>query len=198
MLSFLCSINKLGLRLGSWSLLILLGLLVSVGITVAAGPGGADVEIPLSAVVSGGANLTTTLPNGDILDVDLTVGDPIAGEGAGSDGHSLACGFQALREAVEESSGPIGTPFRRGDTNTDGQFNIADGIATLGFLFSGGTITCLDAADSNDDGQVNIADGIKILGVLFSGDTPPVTPGPDSCGLDPTDDVLECETYDAC
>ena len=198
MTSSLRSIHKLGLRLGSSSLFILLGLLVSVGITVAGGPGGGDVEMPVGTISSGGASLSATLPNGDILDVDLTIGTPVAAEGSGSGEYSLISGFQALREAAEESSGPVGTPFRRGDANADGLVDIGDAIATLGFLFNGGGMPCRDAGDGNDDGLVDIGDAIKILGVLFSGDTPPATPGPDNCGIDPTDDALECETYNAC
>ena len=198
MSSLLRSVNHLGLRLGSGSLFVLLGLLVSVGITVAGGPGGGDVEMPVGTISSGGASLSATLPNGDTLDVDVTLGAPMAAEGSGSGEYSLISGFQALREAAEESSGPVGTPFRRGDANTDGAVDIGDAIATLGLLFSGGSVSCDDAADSNDDGAVDIADAIKVLGVLFSGDTPPATPGPDNCGIDPTDDALECETYNAC
>ena len=198
MISSLRFIQKLGLRLGSSSLLILLGLLVSVGITVAGGPGGGDVEMPVATFSSGGASLSATLPNGDILDVDLTIGAPMAAEGSGSGEYALISGFQALREAAEESSGPVGTPFRRGDANTDGLVDIGDAIATLGLLFSGGSVSCDDAADSNDDGAVDIGDAIKVLGVLFSGDTPPAAPGPDNCGIDPTDDSLDCESYDSC
>ena len=198
MISSLRSIQKLGLRLGSWSLFVLLGLLVSVGITVAGGPGGGDVEMPVGTFSSGGASLSATLPNGDLLDVDLTLGAPMASEGSGSGEYSLISGFQALREAAEESSGPVGTPFRRGDANGDTLFDIGDAIAMLNLLFAGGSVTCDDAADCNDDGLVDIADAIKVLNVLFTSDTPPATPGPDNCGIDPTDDALECETYDAC
>lgn len=198
MISSLRSIQKLGLRLSSWSLFVLLGLLVSVGITVAGGPGGGDVEMPVGTLSSGGASLHATLPNGDLLDVDLTIGAPMASEGSGSGEYALISGFQALREAAEESSGPVGTPFRRGDANGDTLFDIGDAIAMLNLLFAGGSVTCDDAADCNDDGMVDIADAIKVLNVLFTSDTPPATPGPDNCGSDPTDDALECENYDAC
>ena len=90
------------------------------------------------------------------------------------------------------------TLFKRGDSNADGGFDIGDAISTLGYLFGGESISCIDAADANDDGQVDIADAINKLGVLFSGSTPLPTPGSSECGADPTDDNLECESYNAC
>ena len=90
------------------------------------------------------------------------------------------------------------TLFRRGDVNTDGLFNIADAVAVLDFLFTGGTISCDDSADSNDDGTVNIADGISVLGTLFNGGAPMPAPGSNNCGPDPTDDTLECDSYNSC
>ena len=80
--------------------------------------------------------------------------------------------------------------FARGDSNGDGTVNIADAIATLGFLFGGAEAPqCLDSADANDDGGLNIADAIATLGFLFGGggDLPPPFPG---CGNDPTEDTL--------
>ncbi|MEC9475395.1 MAG: S8 family serine peptidase [Planctomycetota bacterium] len=90
------------------------------------------------------------------------------------------------------------TPFRRGDVNGDALFNIADPVSALAFLFTGGSISCDDAADCNDDGTVNIADAVSALAALFSGADPPPAPGPDSCGPDPTDDTLECDSYNSC
>ena len=87
------------------------------------------------------------------------------------------------------------TPFIRGDVNGDSTINVADAITTLAYLFTGGTIPCDNAADSNDDGTLNIADAIALLGYLFSGTTPPPPPFPD-CGIDPTVDALECESFD--
>jgi len=89
------------------------------------------------------------------------------------------------------------TPFSRGDANADGGIDIGDAIATLSYLFTGGTIPCDNAADSNDDGTLNIADAIALLGYLFNGATPPPPPFPD-CGIDPTVDALECDAFAAC
>lgn len=91
-----------------------------------------------------------------------------------------------------------GTPFVRGDANTDGTIDIADALAVLNSLFGAIIpVTCRSAADANDDGTVNIADAVYLLSHLFAGTAPPVAPFPD-CGRDPTDDALECEEFSAC
>ncbi len=88
--------------------------------------------------------------------------------------------------------------FRRGDTNADAARNITDGIFVLNFLFNGGpTPTCMDAADANDDGDVNISDGVWILNFLFTGGGPPPPPL-DECGVDRTDDDLDCVEFRPC
>ncbi|MBT7129826.1 MAG: hypothetical protein HN891_03865 [Planctomycetes bacterium] len=56
---------------------------------------------------------------------------------------------------------------------------------------------CIDSADGNDDGLVDLADPIALLGYLFNGATPPPPPFPD-CGIDPTPDALECDSFAAC
>jgi len=88
--------------------------------------------------------------------------------------------------------------FSRGDCNGDGQFNIADPIFVLGYLFSNGPAPgCEDACDANDDGQINIADAIRKLAALFSGGAPPPAPFP-GCGPDPTPDAISCGAYPNC
>ena len=89
-------------------------------------------------------------------------------------------------------------PFKRGDVNGDGFVDIADAIAALSYLFGQGTATCLDALDSNDSSMTDIGDVIHILGFLFSGESPQPDPGNQNCGLDPTDDALDCVSYDGC
>ncbi|PJE64166.1 MAG: hypothetical protein COU90_04145 [Candidatus Ryanbacteria bacterium CG10_big_fil_rev_8_21_14_0_10_43_42] len=84
--------------------------------------------------------------------------------------------------------------FVRGDSNTDGDFNLSDTIRLLDVLFRGGDpLTCADAADANDDGLLDISDAVFILLVLFSDNEMPL-PFPDA-GPDPTDDPLGCENY---
>ena len=82
--------------------------------------------------------------------------------------------------------------FIRGDSNGDGNLDIADAIFSLNFLFSAGPGPCLDAIDANDDGMNDIADPIFALDVLFGGGgTTPAMPFP-MCGEDPTADALDC------
>jgi len=177
--------------------LVLYFTVASIGV-VLGGPGGGEIEIPVSTFPGGGGSHSVVLPGGESLDIDFSVGLAMGAEGTGVGDYSLSSGFQAQREAAEEGSGPVGTPFRRGDANGDGLLDIADAIATLGFLLSGGAMNCADAGDSNDDGLVNIADGITVLGTLFSGGGAPPAPGPNTCGIDPTDDALDCEIYNSC
>lgn len=85
-----------------------------------------------------------------------------------------------------------GVSFVRGDCNGDLGFDIADAVAGLSTLFSGGDpVGCLDACDSNDDGAFDIADMVFILANLFSGGAAPATPFPD-CGVDATSDAIDC------
>jgi len=90
------------------------------------------------------------------------------------------------------------TVFRRGDTNADGTSDLSDGLATLGFLFTGDEEpSCLKASDANDDGLVDVSDPMFLLSYLFLGTAPPKAPF-ESCGVDPTDDELSCQGQDAC
>ena len=115
-------------------------------------------------------------------------------------------GFTGDRDALVElyatamaggGGGPTLPEFRRGDSNGDGGFNIADAVFLLAGLFSGGPASaCADASDANDDGGVNIADAIYKLATLFSGGPALPTPGSVDCGPDPTDtDALDCASY---
>ena len=78
-----------------------------------------------------------------------------------------------------------GTAFRRGDSNGDGTLNIADPIATLGYLFGGGAEpACLASADIDASGTIQLNDPILHLGHIFAGGPPPEAPYPD-CGVSP-------------
>lgn len=98
---------------------------------------------------------------------------------------------------VDLAPGSSSPQFVRADVNADGAVNLADAIATLQFLFSGGIVTCEDSADINDDGSVNVADGVSLLSYLFSGGTEPGSPFP-GCGSDLTADPVECDSFAAC
>jgi hypothetical protein len=94
-------------------------------------------------------------------------------------------------------SAPPAARFKRGDSNNDGRFDIADAVKTIRVLFyQDGRFVCRKAADSNDDGRVDLADAIYIIDWQFRGSLkPPAAPWP-LCGTDPTDDGpngLTCE-----
>ena len=84
----------------------------------------------------------------------------------------------------------------RGDCNDDGNFDIADAVVLLSFLFLSGSVNCQNACDNNDDEQVNIADAVTALSALFTGGPPP--PGNGQCGPDPTPGTLSCDTFNSC
>lgn len=91
-----------------------------------------------------------------------------------------------------------GIHFRRGDIDGDGLVDIADPIAVLGDLFSTPSGSeCAKAADTNDDGLADIADPVYLLTFLFSRGSEPPAPFAD-CGLDPTEDALDCAAYAGC
>lgn len=85
-----------------------------------------------------------------------------------------------------------GQAFIRGDVNGDGKISLSDAVTTLVYLFSDGTLTCLDAGDVNDSGDINVADAIYTLIYLFSDGPEPFYPFPE-CGVDPTPDDLNCD-----
>ena len=82
-------------------------------------------------------------------------------------------------------------------------------LLCLAFLVTGLAVTrALGAVMDGSFGQyttgaiffeVMVAGGaLALLRSAPAPETPPATPGPDNSGIDPTDDVLECETYNAC
>jgi hypothetical protein len=101
---------------------------------------------------------------------------------------------KSCRVRLECVVGPVVDPdgqLRRGDVDQSGALDITDAIQLLGYLFLGTAAPpCADAADADDNGTHDITDAIRILGYLFLGSAPPAAPGPDGCGLDPTEDLL--------
>jgi len=87
--------------------------------------------------------------------------------------------------------------FIRGDANSDGAFDLADAIATLGALFGPGLLPCEAAGDSNADGAVNIADAVSTLSALFAGGPLPAPPFP-ACGIEPAAGTLACTDSPGC
>jgi len=89
--------------------------------------------------------------------------------------------------------------FIRGHVNGDSGFNIADVVTLLGYLFNNfPTPGCLDASDGNDDGSVNLADAITLFNTLFVPGSPAIPPPSSTCGVDPTDDTLDCGSSTGC
>lgn len=91
-------------------------------------------------------------------------------------------------------------PFRRGDANRDGRFDVSDAVATLGFLFLGAppTLACAKSTDTNGDGALDLSDVVWTLAYLFLGGPEPPPPFP-TCGTDPTPErVLGCESFPGC
>ena len=88
-------------------------------------------------------------------------------------------------------------PFVRGDQNEDTLINLSDAVIMLEYLFQSGAVECEKSTDCNDDGRINVADAVYLLEHLFISGTAPTAPFP-FCGIDPTTDSLECESYNGC
>jgi hypothetical protein len=119
--------------------------------------------------------------------------------------HKLLSWCVVLAVSVLAFSGVVfaDADFKRGDSNADCSFNIADAIYILQWLFANGPdFMCYDAADADDDGIIDIYDAVYLLNYLFIGgavNPPPPYPFPD-CGPDPTTpvDTLTCDSYPYC
>ena len=87
-------------------------------------------------------------------------------------------------------------PYRRGDVNADGQFDISDGIAGLSFLFLGFSAPpCKASADADGSGDIDLSDNVYLFDFLFRGGPPPTAPFP-QCGGEPS--ALGCQSYPPC
>jgi hypothetical protein len=87
---------------------------------------------------------------------------------------------------------PHDASFLRGDSNADMTVDLSDAIASLNYLFAGGSAPyCADAADANDDGAVDISDPLVTLTSLFSSSGSLPAPSGRQ-GFDPTPDDLFC------
>jgi hypothetical protein len=105
-------------------------------------------------------------------------------------------------------------PFRRGDANADGRYDLSDAVFTLSFLFLGGsTPPCLDAVDADDNEALEITDAIFSLNFLFLGGPPPraianrcfqgcgldfTPPGPAPGQVENASRILSCLAYPQC
>jgi hypothetical protein len=86
--------------------------------------------------------------------------------------------------------------FVRGDVDGGGTINITDALSLLNFLFRNGTRPlCAKAADADDSGRLDILDAIRIIGAIVGRGT---LPAPTACGVDPSEDALECAVSSTC
>ena len=135
--------------------------------------------------------LTFTL-SGDAL--VLVVSESEQGEDLNGDGDTRGR-ILHLVDLIRLSSKPV---FVRGEANADGDLNLSDGLFILSWLFRGTEEPpCLDAADTDDSGVIDVSDAVSVFGVLFLGQGPPPAPGL-SCGVDETDDRLDCRLFEPC
>mgnify|MGYP001175101084 FL=1 len=138
-----------------------------------------DLEIIAASYETGGsmagdeAGTTATLSWSDDLG-SPAVANVVVFEG-GSYPASFVDGSIALNPVVT-------TDFIRGDANSDGIVNIADGVWIIYELFlNGPSSNCSVASDANGDELSDIADASFIIMYRFMGGAAPTAPFPD-CG----------------
>ena len=150
-----------------------------------------DNGIFLGGMIDGGAiNLSTTISGaspGQEVCFLITLHDATLAD---------CCGIQHCF-TLPPLLNPPPAEFLRGDANADGNFDLADVIETLDFIFLGEPVSCRVALDSNDDELVDIADAVFSLATLFAGGAEPTPPGL-LCGIDETSGNLDCLTFPPC
>ena len=141
--------------------------------------------------------------DGDGID-DLLLGLPSNGEaGAGRGFFSVYLGkagypdgVAVVRVLANITDAGTGHAIEvLGDVDGNGEVEeIRDALYLLQFAFlRGEEPTCLESADIDDSGDVSaLLDAIYLLNYGFVDGPAPPDPGPDECGVDPTDDKLDC------
>ncbi|MGQ9590574.1 MAG: hypothetical protein ACUVYA_09815 [Planctomycetota bacterium] len=110
---------------------------------------------------------------------------------------AIAFSFAALDPSAYLEASPAA--FLRGDANASGKVDLSDAVFTLNWLFLGGLApSCPDAADADDSGGLEITDAVFVLNWLFLGGRTPPLPGPESCGVDPSEDEIPCVYFQPC
>ena len=144
------------------------------------------VEIAVDPSVPAGASVTVEFCNGINGAGTALVNNLVIVAGASIENFAQVDGMITL---------DAGNPFRRGDVNHDGAFNVADPVATLQYLFAAGVAPeCLAAADIDASGTILLNDPILALDYLFVSGPAPAAPFPD-CGTSTTE---TCDVAGAC
>lgn len=91
------------------------------------------------------------------------------------------------------TTGPVEEPFLRGDTNQDGDSNLADPVRLLEHLFVSESLECHDTGDWNDDGILDLSDVVSLLGSVFL-----IGDFESYCRLDEEVDGLASCSFSAC
>ena len=102
---------------------------------------------------------------------------------------TVGCIFCPVPPPVEQ--------YRRADPTDDGAVDLGDVVKTLAYLFQGGSMECTSSADVNADGSVDVGDVINLLAYLFL-DGPEPPPPFMECGVEETEDELDCEQSTSC
>ena len=89
-----------------------------------------------------------------------------------------------------------GTFFIRGDSNSDGQVDVTDGIVIIYTVFGMMAPPCGMAMDVNADNLLNLADPMFLFQAIFSGETQISAPYP-NCGPD-LNSLLPCSVTTNC
>jgi hypothetical protein len=130
---------------------------------------GEDVDRYFLRVVDGAGDVRILVDE----DGDPATVDPLSITGGNFQIHCTSCddaggGGAAFGDGGTDLPHEIGKLFLRGDSNFDGQLDVADPIHTISYLFhTGSSPVCLDAADTNDDGALDLSDPIQSLRLLF-------------------------------
>ena len=103
----------------------------------------------------------------------------VSGGGTVLGGATTIGDFTITMIDLEAPPPATGSSLIPGDFNTDSDVDISDGLAMLGYLFSGANqIPCagrtggIQLADFNGDGSLDLSDAISTLGWLFLGGPP--------------------------
>ena len=132
----------------------------------------------------------STASVGDTFIVTLSndCGSNLFGDSLGNDVY--ACLYKQVIVTLSEPE------FIRGDANANGGVNVTDCSYILNHLLPNPDFPCEDASDCNDDGTLTIVDASYLLNNLLP--SPNLPPPNGTCGVDPTPDDLNCDSFPPC